>query len=136
MLNLFLVLDRLSTDNEAHRSVSRALTERFVTDMDDCMREFGVGDLTVPKKVKRAATGLYDRVQEYRSAMAAPEEEALATAIQYNVFIPETAEQNTSQAKALADYMRRSRAAMAHQSLRDESCEPPRFAAIVRTQTQ
>ncbi len=29
--------------------------------MDDSLREMGTGDLTVPKKVKRAAAGLYER---------------------------------------------------------------------------
>lgn len=41
---------------------ARSLNERFVTDMDDNMREIGVGDLTVPKKVKKAAASVYDRV--------------------------------------------------------------------------
>lgn len=41
---------------------ARALNERFVTDMDDNMREIGVGDLTVPKKVKKAAAAVYDRI--------------------------------------------------------------------------
>jgi len=41
---------------------ARAVCERYVTDMDDNMREIGVGDLTVPRKVKKAAAAVYDRV--------------------------------------------------------------------------
>jgi cytochrome b pre-mRNA-processing protein 3 len=134
VLNLFLVLDRLRGENEPAQSVSRRLTERFVTDMDDCMRELGVGDLKVPKKVKRAAAGLYDRVQDYHGAMTGTDEVALAKAIQRNVYTPEIAEPITSHATALADYIRRSHAAMAHQSLQEATSGTPRFADIVPLQ--
>jgi cytochrome b pre-mRNA-processing protein 3 len=40
--------------------------------MDDCMREMGVGDLTVPKRVKRAAAVFYDRAGEDRDALGVP----------------------------------------------------------------
>lgn len=55
---------------------ARALNERFVTDMDDNMREIGVGDLTVPRKVKKAAAAVYDRVAlvEKISALGAAQE--------------------------------------------------------------
>lgn len=68
VLHMFLVLERLR--GRAPADTSRALIERFVTDMDDCMREIGVGDLTVPKKVKRAAAALYERAGNYRRASA------------------------------------------------------------------
>jgi cytochrome b pre-mRNA-processing protein 3 len=74
MLHLFLVLDRLSSLGAPGESLARALTETFVTDMDDCLREMGVGDLAVPKKVKRAAAELRARCLAYRRAMAAGED--------------------------------------------------------------
>lgn len=78
VLHMFLILERLHTDAA---DVSRALIERFVTDMDDCMRELGVGDLAVPKKVKRAAAALYGRADLYRRANAAGAD-ALAAALE------------------------------------------------------
>lgn len=78
VLHMFLVLERLR--GRAPADASRALIERFVTDMDDCMREIGVGDLTVPKKVKRAAAALYERADSYRRAGAAGDD-ALAKAL-------------------------------------------------------
>lgn len=50
-------------------TLARALVEHFVTDMDDSMRELAVGDLAVPKKVKKAAGGLRERVGDYDEAM-------------------------------------------------------------------
>jgi cytochrome b pre-mRNA-processing protein 3 len=47
------------------------LSEAFVTDVDDALREMGVGDMSVPKKVKRAAQALGERCLAYRRAAQA-----------------------------------------------------------------
>ena len=78
ILHLSLVLERLRAEGTAGTELSRRLIEAFVTDMDDNMREMGVGDLTVPKKVKRAAAGLYARAGSYRAALAEPDGGLLA----------------------------------------------------------
>ncbi len=69
VLHLFLVLERLRAAGEAGVEPSRTLIEAFVTDIDDNMREMGVGDLSVPKKVKKAAAAFYDRTAIYRAAL-------------------------------------------------------------------
>ena len=79
VLHLVLVLERLSAIGPAAAGLSRCLVETFVSDMDDSLREMGVGDLTVPKKVKKAAGGLYDRTAEYGAALRAPQADALQT---------------------------------------------------------
>lgn len=65
-LVLFLVLERVKRVSTAGEALTQGAIEAFVTDMDDCMREMGVGDLTVPKKVKRAAAAFYERAGQYR----------------------------------------------------------------------
>jgi cytochrome b pre-mRNA-processing protein 3 len=77
VLHLALLLERLRGAGEPASGLSRLLIETFVTDMDDNMREMGVGDLTVPKKVKRAAAGLYERAEQYRRALADADPSAL-----------------------------------------------------------
>ena len=81
VLHLFLVLERLRAAGEDAGGHAQALVETFVTDMDDNMREMGVGDLTVPKKVKKAAGALYDRVETYRAALASGSSEELAAVL-------------------------------------------------------
>lgn len=82
VLHLFLVLDRLAREGPEAGQIARLLAERFVVDMDDCMREMGVGDLTVPKKVRRAAAGLYERSAAYGRAVSGAEpQEAMAAAL-------------------------------------------------------
>ena len=77
LLHVTLVLHRLKAEGSAVEPVARALAEAFVTDMDDCLREMGVGDMTVAKKVKKAAAALFDRTRDYEHALASPTDDAL-----------------------------------------------------------
>lgn len=81
VLYLFLVIERLRGAGDEAAGPAQALVETFVTDMDDNMREMGVGDLTVPKKVKKAAGALYDRVETYRAALSEPGHGELAAVL-------------------------------------------------------
>ena len=86
MLHTVLVIERLRLEGEAAEELSRALTERFITDLDDCLREMGVGDLTVPKKVKKAAAALYDRTLACRAALADTDTGSLASLLATHVW--------------------------------------------------
>lgn len=88
VLHLFLVMERLRAEGPGGLAAAQALVEAFVTDMDDNMREMGVGDLTVPRKVKKAAAAFYDRTEVYRAALAQTGEGALAA--QLVTLIPST----------------------------------------------
>ncbi|MFM1813862.1 MAG: hypothetical protein RLZ98_557 [Pseudomonadota bacterium] len=82
VLHLVFVGSRLSRLGSDGHALARAVNECFVTDMDDSLREMGVGDLTVPKKVKRAAAGLYERSGSYLSALATGSAAKLALALE------------------------------------------------------
>jgi cytochrome b pre-mRNA-processing protein 3 len=69
-LHLFLVAERAKEQQPDGDALAQGLIEALVTDMDDCLREMGVGDLTVPKRVKRAAAVFYERGGAYRQALA------------------------------------------------------------------
>lgn len=77
VLVLFQLLERLRASPE-HGELSRLVLESLFTDVDDNMREIGIGDLSVPKKVKRAAAGFYERTIAYRAALAAADQAELA----------------------------------------------------------
>jgi hypothetical protein len=70
-LHVVMVLDRLGRAGPAGAELARALTEAYVVAMDDTMRAIGVGDLAVPRKVKKAAAVIYDRSRAYSRAIAA-----------------------------------------------------------------
>ncbi|MBV5271596.1 MAG: ubiquinol-cytochrome C chaperone family protein, partial [Afipia sp.] len=77
-------------------------------DMDDNLREMGVGDLTVPKRMQAFGEAFYGRTSAYDLAFEAGDE-ALAQALSRNVFNGEFPES----ARALAAYVREASAALA-----------------------
>jgi cytochrome b pre-mRNA-processing protein 3 len=79
-LNLFAVLRRLKGGGAEARATAQGLADRFVTDMDTVLREIGVGDLAVPKKVRKLVAGGANLIEGYDRAAAAGGEE-LETAI-------------------------------------------------------
>ncbi len=103
-LHLFLVLEAINPEtDEAISDVVQRTIETFVTDMDDCMREMGVGDLSVPKKVRRAAAAFYERAGVYRSALSQPTDDQLISAL--GRFVLEGREA-AADARSLASYVR------------------------------
>ena len=68
VLHLALVLDRLAQD-PALQSLGQGIFDRFCQDMDHNLREMGVGDLKVPKEMRRMGEAFYGRAQAYRAAL-------------------------------------------------------------------
>ncbi|HUU24211.1 MAG TPA: ubiquinol-cytochrome C chaperone family protein [Methyloceanibacter sp.] len=73
-LHLFAVLHRLNAGSQqapdmAHE-MAQALVDRFTTDMDTVLRELGVSDLKVPKKVRGLAASGAALMQTYEAALA------------------------------------------------------------------
>lgn len=97
LMHTALVLQRLGSADDAAGRLARTLAETFVTDMDDNMRELGVGDLSVPRKVKKAAAALFDRTVAYSQALAEGHTQALEALLARHLATvgatsPETAE--------------------------------------------
>ncbi|KYG19810.1 ubiquinol-cytochrome C chaperone [Bradyrhizobium sp. AT1] len=104
LLHLWLLLRRLRTVQSA-TELSQALFDRFCEDMDDNLREMGVGDQTVPKRMREFGEAFYGRVQAYDLAMEAGGT-ALAEAICKNILNGT----GLDQAQRLAAYARASEA--------------------------
>jgi cytochrome b pre-mRNA-processing protein 3 len=85
VLHLTVLLDRLAHD-PALRNLGQAVFDRFCQDMDHNLREMGVGDLTVPKQMRRIGEAFYGRAQAYRSALATADDRALAEALARNIY--------------------------------------------------
>jgi cytochrome b pre-mRNA-processing protein 3 len=83
VLHLWMVLRRFRSIHGAV-DVSQALFDRFCEDMDANLREMGVGDLTVPKRMQAFGEAFYGRAAAYDAAFAAGAD-ALAQALCKNV---------------------------------------------------
>jgi cytochrome b pre-mRNA-processing protein 3 len=100
ILHLWLVLRRLRSV-EGGEQLAQALFDHFCADMDDNLREMGVGDLTVPKRMQAFGEAFYGRSTAYDLAFEAGEQE-LSQALMRNVLngsFPDSA-------SALASYVR------------------------------
>jgi cytochrome b pre-mRNA-processing protein 3 len=121
MLHMVLFLRRVEGESAALRALGQGLFDHFCRDMDASMREMGVGDLTVPRRMRRIGEAFYGRQAAYRSALAASGEEALATTLQRNVY-GDAAPAGCAKAgcaKALAAYVREVERTLAAQDAED-----------------
>jgi cytochrome b pre-mRNA-processing protein 3 len=84
------------------RAESALLAELFVEDMDGQLREFGVNDVVVGKRIGKLMSVLGGRLGAYRSALNAGDLDKLTAAIQRNVTFAEGADEAAS-ARAVAE---------------------------------
>ena len=98
VLHLWMVLRRLKP-MEGGADLAQTLFDRFCDDMDANLREMGVGDLTVPKRMQAFGEAFYGRAAAYDLALAAGRE-PLAQALCKNILNGEGIEN----ARRLADY--------------------------------
>jgi cytochrome b pre-mRNA-processing protein 3 len=86
VLHAVLLLHRLNAASDPIRRLGQAIFDMFCSDMDGNLRELGVGDLAVPRTMRRIGEAFYGRQQAYEAALAAPEVQQLAAALARNVF--------------------------------------------------
>jgi cytochrome b pre-mRNA-processing protein 3 len=79
VLHLWLVLRRLRA--ESRTELAQALFDHFSSDLDANLREMGVGDLAVPRRMRRFGEAFYGRAQAYDAAVAASDPQALTQAL-------------------------------------------------------
>src|SRR6202040_237448 len=69
VLHLWMVLRRLKP-TEGGVGLAQTLFDRFCDDMDANLREMGVGDLTVPKRMQAFGEAFYGRAAAYDLALS------------------------------------------------------------------
>lgn len=124
-LHVYLVLRRLKrpaggTDGEDDSGrdaaeVGQALFDVFFADMDQNLREIGVGDMSVGKRVKAMARGLYGRIEAYDGGLAdagAEGEAALREALRRNLYGTCDTPPDDAALAAMAGYVRGTAAAL------------------------
>ena len=72
VLHVYLVFRRLAEAGEAARARGQEMFDLFIEDMDASMRELGVSDLAVPRKMRAMAEGYYGRTGVYDAALLDP----------------------------------------------------------------
>jgi len=99
LLHVWLVLRRLRALSQAQ--LSQAVFDRFCEDMDDNLREMGISDVALKKRMRKVGEAFYGRSQAYDQAFDQGDD-ALEKVLCRNVF--NGAE--SAQAQRLAAYVR------------------------------
>ncbi|MEM8936734.1 MAG: ubiquinol-cytochrome C chaperone family protein [Pseudomonadota bacterium] len=103
-LHAFLVIRRLSAGDRAAKKVSQNLLDAMFRNLDHTLRELGVGDLSVAKKMRNLAENFYGRSAAYEDALKEDDDGKLQEALMRNVYTgmpPTHAPQLTSYVRAL-----------------------------------
>lgn len=102
-IHVFLFLRRCR-DEPALRPVAQDVVDRFIADIDRSIRELGVGDPSVPKRMRKLAGIFYERVKAYDPALdAEPGRGLLADALRPRAVATDAPE---GASRRLAAYMR------------------------------
>jgi cytochrome b pre-mRNA-processing protein 3 len=86
VLHIVLVMRRLAREPGQARNAGQLIFDRFCRDMDDNLREMGVGDLAVPREMRRMGSAFYGRQAAYEAALATAEDRELVDALARNIY--------------------------------------------------
>ena len=103
-LHAFLVMDALNAQGNAGAKVGTELASVIFAGFDDALRELGVGDFGISRRIKAMANAFYGRLEAYR---AADSEAALIPALTRNLYRGEKA--RGREAATLAHYILQTR---------------------------
>ena len=70
-LHVVLLLHRLKGLDTGTAAIAQALFDAYLQALDDALREMGVGDLSVGKKMRKLGEAFYGRAKAYDAALAA-----------------------------------------------------------------
>jgi cytochrome b pre-mRNA-processing protein 3 len=114
-LHVALLIRRLRMDADARGpALAQAVFDAMFADMDVNLREMGVGDLSVGKRVRGLWEAFHGRALAYEAALDSPEPGALAEALARNVW---RGEPPPDAAAALAAHARAQAAHLAGQEI-------------------
>jgi cytochrome b pre-mRNA-processing protein 3 len=103
LLHLILFVGRLRREPGPIRALGQGVFDLFCRDMDHSFREMGIGDLAVPKHMRRVAEAFYGRAAAYDAAIEGGDEQ-LTAVLARNIF-PQSAAPPDG-ARRLAAYVR------------------------------
>ena len=112
LLHVVLLLRRLNEEPDG-APCGQAVFDLFCQDMDDNLREMGVGDLAVPREMQRIGEAFYGRQAAYVGALASSDPQALVEVLKRNVL------EGGEGAEALAGYVRAAAEALAARDINE-----------------
>ena len=124
-LHVLLLVMRLRDDDERGVEAGQDLFNTYVSALDHALRELGVGDVSVGKKMRKLGEALYGRMTAYEAPLRDGDAAQLAARLARNVYETEDA----ASGERLAAYALASRAQLATQTI-DAVVDAPRWAEV------
>ena len=100
-LHLALLFRRLRSEAGERKQFSQAVFDLFFKDMDRSLREMGVGDLGVPKRIQKMGNIFFGLLAALNEAMDRNDAAGLEAVLSRNIFDGKTG----PHVRALADYL-------------------------------
>ena len=119
-LHVLLLVMRLRDEGGRGTEAAQELFDTYVSALDHALRELGVGDISVGKKMRKLGEAMYGRMTAYEPALRAADADELAAGLARNVFDSD----DPAAGRALAAYAVDSRARLAGQSFEAVSTDP------------
>ncbi len=85
IVHVFLVLHRLKRDHHQTSGMAQEIFDIMFADMDQSLRETGVGDMGIGKRIKAMARALYGRITAYEDGLNG-DDTVMANALRRNLF--------------------------------------------------
>jgi cytochrome b pre-mRNA-processing protein 3 len=126
VLHVALYLRRLKGQGPQADAVAQDLVDVLFKALDAQLREIGIGDMSVPKKMKAMASSFYDGAEQYDAALAAGDREAMSAALARIVYRAERDERS----EALATYVFEAATALDRQDIEGLVAQGPVFPAV------
>ena len=86
VLHMFIFIERMQRSGEETQELTQDVVDLFFADMDTTSREAGVGDLAVPKKMRKLAAVFQERMREYNQAANTPDRKAITKEFKQNIY--------------------------------------------------
>lgn len=119
-LHVLLLILRLRDEGEAGAEIAQELFDVYVSALDNALRELGVHDVTMAKKMRKLGEALYGRMTAYEGPVRAADRGTLSESLARNVY----AGAEPAVGARLADYALRARAGLAAQSMKSLLAKP------------
>ena len=100
---MILFFRRTRSSVTSGQELAQEIVDAFFEDIDYSIRELGIGDNSVPKRMKKLAGMFYGRLESYAAAMDVNDRVALAAALRRNIY--PKADDAAASMTALADWM-------------------------------
>ena len=119
-LHVLLLVMRLRDEGERGAEAGQALFDTYVSALDHALRELGVGDISVGKKMRKLGEAMYGRMSAYEPPLRQGDAAALAVSLARNVFESD----DPATGEALAAYALASRARLGAQDFIAATTQP------------